>query len=201
MEGGNALIEARGERDGDTLTVPCTRSLTGGEGDSPLEQGKTYNFGFAIHDGHPFQSESDFGADSIAEAWILDARHITGFDNHLVTVVGQYIEPRMKDGIWGGDTRKLRQHSLFVEDEWSVTDTVTLTGGLRYDNNDAFSGQWTPRVAAVWNATDSWTSKGGVGQGFRTPYLEQLSSGIIGFCSQGSVPLYGNASLDPERST
>ena len=135
------------------------------------------------------------------ETWILDARYITGFGNHLVTVGGQYIEPRMKDGIWGGDTRKLRQHSLFVEDEWSITDTVALTGGLRYDNNDAFSGRWTPRVAAVWTATDNWTFKGGIGQGFRTPYLEQLTSGIIGFGSQGSVPLFGNPNLDPERAT
>lgn len=135
------------------------------------------------------------------ETWILDARYITGIGNHLITIGGQYIDPKMKDGLWGGASNSVRQHSLFVEDEWSITDTVTLTGGLRYDNNDAFSGQWTPRVAAVWNATDNWTFKGGVGQGFRTPYLEQLTSGIIGFGSQGSVPLFGNPNLDPERST
>jgi hypothetical protein len=52
MEGGSALIEASSERDGDIWTVTFTRSLEGGEGDIPLESGKTYNFGFAIHDGH-----------------------------------------------------------------------------------------------------------------------------------------------------
>ena len=52
MEGGSALIEAQGTRDGDTWSVTFTRSLAGGEGNIALEPGRTYNFGFAIHDGH-----------------------------------------------------------------------------------------------------------------------------------------------------
>jgi hypothetical protein len=58
MEGGSALIDASGERDGDTWTVTFSRSLAGGEGDITLESGKTYNFGFAIHDGHTSQGAS-----------------------------------------------------------------------------------------------------------------------------------------------
>lgn len=50
MEGGKALSEAKGELKGDTWTVNFTRRLVGGEGDVKLEPGKTYNFGFAIHD-------------------------------------------------------------------------------------------------------------------------------------------------------
>ena len=52
MEGGKALVEAKGELKGDTWTVTFTRKLTGGEGDVALAAGKTYNFGFAIHDDH-----------------------------------------------------------------------------------------------------------------------------------------------------
>ncbi|GAB1575993.1 hypothetical protein BPNSA17_08260 [Bordetella petrii] len=50
MEGGQALVNAVGTRDGDTWTVEFTRKFTGGEGDVTLEPGKTYNFGVAIHD-------------------------------------------------------------------------------------------------------------------------------------------------------
>lgn len=50
MEGGMALVEAKGELNGDTWTVNFTRKLAGGEGDVKLEPGKLYNFGFAIHD-------------------------------------------------------------------------------------------------------------------------------------------------------
>ena len=51
MEGGKGLIEAKGEKKGDEWVVVFTRKLAGGgEGDIALTSGKTYNFGFAIHD-------------------------------------------------------------------------------------------------------------------------------------------------------
>lgn len=52
MEGGKALVEAKGEQKDGTWTVTFTRKLAGGEGDIPLVAGKSYNFGFAIHDDH-----------------------------------------------------------------------------------------------------------------------------------------------------
>jgi hypothetical protein len=50
MEGGKALVGAEGKQAGDTWTVTFTRKLTGGEGDVAVAAGKTYNFGFALHD-------------------------------------------------------------------------------------------------------------------------------------------------------
>ncbi len=53
MDGGKALVEAKGEKKGDEWVVTFTRKLAGGgEGDITLAAGKTYNFGFAIHDDH-----------------------------------------------------------------------------------------------------------------------------------------------------
>ena len=50
MTGGTALVEAKGEKKGDTWTVTFTRKFTGGTGDVALAAGKTINFGMAIHD-------------------------------------------------------------------------------------------------------------------------------------------------------
>lgn len=50
MEGGQALVSADGKLTDGVWTVDFTRKLVGGEGDVALESGKTYNFGFAIHD-------------------------------------------------------------------------------------------------------------------------------------------------------
>ncbi|MBI5720281.1 MAG: hypothetical protein HZC37_21615 [Burkholderiales bacterium] len=52
MEGGKALVDAKGEKKGDEWVVTFTRKLAGGEGDVALASGKTVNFGFAIHDDH-----------------------------------------------------------------------------------------------------------------------------------------------------
>ena len=53
MDGGKALVDAKGEKKGDEWVVTFTRKLAGGgEGDIAMAKGKVYNFGFAIHDDH-----------------------------------------------------------------------------------------------------------------------------------------------------
>ncbi len=52
MTGGTALIEAKGEKKGDTWTVTFARKFAGGQGDIALAAGKVVNFGMAIHDDH-----------------------------------------------------------------------------------------------------------------------------------------------------
>lgn len=178
-----------GRYDAGLLEASITRDFLETKGRTiPLNSGLN-----PAHEGSPRKLE--------LETWIFDGRFIAPVGDHVLTVGGQYLDPKMTDGLWGDSSNRVKQYSLFAEDEWSLTDTVTLTGGLRYDDNDAFSGQWSPRVYAVWNASSEWTLKGGVGRGFRAPYLEQLTDGIIGYGSQGTVPLYGNPDLKPETST
>lgn len=51
MEGGKALLKAEGKKDGNKWVVTFERSLAGGgKGDHSIVAGKTYNFGFAIHE-------------------------------------------------------------------------------------------------------------------------------------------------------
>ena len=50
MDGGKALVDAKGENKGGEWSVVFTRKFAGGEGDITLAPGKTYNLGFAIHD-------------------------------------------------------------------------------------------------------------------------------------------------------
>ena len=52
MTGGTALVSAVGKQTGSDWEVVFTRKLKGGTGDIALAEGKTYNFGFAIHDDH-----------------------------------------------------------------------------------------------------------------------------------------------------
>ncbi len=131
---------------------------------------------------------------------ILDTRLTNAFGDHLVTLGGQYIDATFEDGILPEDITR-DQYSLFAENEWQTTERLALTGGLRYDKYQNISGEFTPRAYAVFEATDQWTLKGGAGQGFRAPLMEQTFDGITGFGSGGSVPLFGNPELKPERST
>ena len=135
------------------------------------------------------------------ETFIADTRYVTILGDHIVTVGGQYIDPEFTDGLAGGRSYGANQYSVFVEDAWALTDTLTLTTGLRYDDNENFDAEWTPRAYLNWRATPSWTLKAGAARGFRAPQLQQIEAGIIGFGDGGTTPIFGNPDLNPEKST
>ncbi|QQQ43388.1 TonB-dependent receptor [Stenotrophomonas maltophilia] len=143
------------------------------------------------------------------EGYVLDTMLDLDFGAHKLTVGGQYNDTDMIDGVFGMDgagyrsntKQKHRMWALFAEDNWSLTDTLTATFGLRYDDHNVFGSHVSPRGYLVWNASDAWTFKGGVSTGYKTPRPDQLFPGITGFGGQGVLPLVGSPNLKPETST
>ncbi len=92
--------------------------------------------------------------------------------------------------------------AVFAEDNFHLTDDLTLTMGLRYDHNERYGSHVTPRVYAVWHATPSLTVKGGVSGGYKTPTLKQADSNIFEPAGgDGRARDQGNSALKPEEST
>ena len=126
---------------------------------------------------------------------------------HTAVVGVQVIRGELTDGVFGMEagTPGLKQrhdmHSLFVEDNWKLTEPLTITAGLRYDDHEVFGDQFSPRLYGVYAVGERWTVKGGVSTGFKTPKTTQLYDGITGFGGQGTLPLFGNPDLTPETST
>lgn len=123
------------------------------------------------------------------EGYVLDTMLDLDFGAHKLTVGGQYNDTDMIDGVFGMDgagyrsntRQKHRMWALFAEDNWALTDTLTATFGLRYDDHNVFGSHVSPRGYLVWNASDAWTFKGGVSTGYKTPRPDQLFPGITGF--------------------
>jgi iron complex outermembrane receptor protein len=63
--------------------------------------------------------------------------------------------------------------AFFVTDEWHVLPSVHLTLGLRSDRRLDHGHSLTPRVAAVWTASPSWTFKLQHGSAFREPNVSE----------------------------
>lgn len=131
---------------------------------------------------------------------ILDSRFAGVAGPIAFTVGGQYWWARMVDGVAPAPFR-FTQWAGFAEATWTIADSFKLTGGARYDEHSTFGGKWSPRAYAVWTMTDRLTLKGGISRGFKTPRLEQIAEGIIGFGGQGTIPLIGTPGLKPETST
>lgn len=121
---------------------------------------------------------------------------------HLVTVGASYEEESLSDTTTNkiSDRTEIEnsQRALFVEDEWMLTDTWALTGGLRVDDDDNFGSHVSPRLYSVWNVTPDWTLKGGVSTGYRSPSLREITPDW-GQVSRGGN-IYGNPDLKPETS-
>ena len=135
-----------------------------------------------------------------SENRIFDTKLFSQWRNHTFTIGGQHWEAEMTDGVVSG-TFNHTQWAVFAEDEWRFTDSLALTLGARHDDHSTFGSHFSPRAYLVWNPNETWTVKGGVSQGFKTPRLEQLASGINGFGAQGRLPLLGSPGLKPETST
>lgn len=131
---------------------------------------------------------------------------LEGFGSHMLVLGGQVIDGELKDGVFGmesndpGSVQEQKMYSVFVEDSWTPVSAFTLTAGVRYDEHDVFGSQVSPRLYGVYNLTDTWTIKGGVSTGYKTPQTTDLYDGITGFGGQGTSPFAGNPDLQPETS-
>ena len=76
--------------------------------------------------------------------------------------------------------------SLYLQDEWHISDPLTLNYGLRYDHVDAFirEQQWSPRLNLAWKATGTTSLHAGYSRYF-TPPPQELAA-------QSSINLYTN---------
>jgi vitamin B12 transporter len=71
--------------------------------------------------------------------------------------------------------------SVFALYEWAPVERLTLTGGVRYDDDDRYGSATTGKVAASWRATDTLRFRATWGQGFMAPTIFQ-STFVCGFC-------------------
>lgn len=141
------------------------------------------------------------------ENTVVDGQVLLPLPSNMLTLGGQYKTEKLDDKGNQYDTTLTRltrwNYALFMENEWRVTDTFALTGGLRYDYDENYGDHWNPRAYAVWNLTDEFTLKGGVSTGFTTPSLRQVVSDwgqVTGGKSRNGMIL-GNPNLKPEKTT
>ncbi|WP_148252930.1 ligand-gated channel protein [Aidingimonas lacisalsi] len=121
---------------------------------------------------------------------------------HMLTVGADYekeeLDDRTSNRISDRTAIDNAKWSVFAEDEWLLTEALSLTGGVRLDDDDNYGSQISPRLYSVWNMTPTWTLKGGVSTGYRSPNLREITPDWGQVSRGGNV--YGNPDLEPETS-
>ena len=68
------------------------------------------------------------------------------------------------------------RENLYVslQDEWTISPSLALTLGARYDHFTEFGGSFNPRLAVVHNGSEKLTNKFLYGRAFRAPSISEL---------------------------
>ncbi|BDS08083.1 TonB-dependent receptor [Oceaniferula spumae] len=68
------------------------------------------------------------------------------------------------------DDRESDQYGIYLNHSWDVTDALTLTGGVRWEDYDTYGDEVTWRAAAAYRIKQTGTKfRASVGKGFRPP--------------------------------
>ncbi|GGD28536.1 ligand-gated channel protein [Aureimonas glaciei] len=155
---------------------------------------------------------------------VADFKTVVPFDlwgGHTLSTGAQYLGSKLIDQNPGRRTGEdeefgVDQYALFAEDAWAITETFTLTGGVRMDYHEIYELNLSPRLYGVYRPTENWTVKGGVSTGFRAPDIRSIAPDYAyttggGGCYYGPASQLGsrspcgvivsNEELDPETST
>lgn len=92
---------------------------------------------------------------------------------------------------------EIKNNSFFLQDEIELGDDFLFTIGSRYDDNEKFGGEWSPKANLIYKLSENQRIKVGYGEGFNAPTVTQNSSS---YTSTSRHIFTGNDDLMPETS-
>ncbi|MGH6850634.1 MAG: TonB-dependent receptor [Methylocella sp.] len=149
---------------------------------SDLAEGVQLDASWRINDSHTlrggFLGEVDATAsDTTSSVLPVDA---TGAQTSIVPV-----------SIIDNSARTGGLYGVYLQDEWRLLPVLTLNSGLRFDGVNEFTNanQLSPRVNAVWKATETTTVHAGYSRYFTPPPFELVAP--------TAIALFNNTSATP----
>ncbi|MDE2498968.1 MAG: TonB-dependent receptor [Alphaproteobacteria bacterium] len=95
-----------------------------------------------------------------------------GAESETTTLSTHSVYDPTPDATKGSD----RINGYYAQWQTSPIDAVTLTGGVRYDDDRAFKGHTSVKLAGAWQIFDNTTLRANYGDGFKAPSLYELFS-------------------------
>ncbi|VXC08734.1 TonB-dependent siderophore receptor [Brevundimonas sp. G8] len=136
-----------------------------------------------------FQSFGDSVFDANRQAYRWQANGETGAATYAFGAEREQSE----GSISTGDKVSLGTTSLFGTARYEVSEQLSVTGGLRWDDTDDFGSETTGRISAAYELGGGFILSGAYGTGFKAPSVSQA---VCDFCFS-SVPY---PTLKPETA-
>jgi len=148
------------------------------------------------------------------ETWTANTQWNWLLGNHTLAFGGYYKDESLLDRATNRnplvpefDELTRWSAAAFLEDTWSLTDRFNLTLGARYDYDELYQGNISPRIYGVYNFTDQFTVKGGVSTGYKQPDIRSVTDGFYSVTGGSGSPtttgrgiIKANPDLEPEST-
>lgn len=99
-------------------------------------------------------------------------------ESHLVTAGAEYREEKRKATVFTNSSdlteEKVDYQSLYIQDEWSATEKLSVILGARYDAISTADNKPTFRIGGVYAFDELANLRANFAQGYRTPDLREL---------------------------
>ena len=123
------------------------------------------------------------------------------FDEHYIVLGVEHREEDYRKA-YDDDSRKnfsdtLEYQSLYLQDEITLEEKTQLTVGGRYDKQERFGSEFSPKVYFVHKLGERSRIKGGYAEGFNAPTVTQSSSD---YKVTSMFIISGDDNLKPEKS-
>lgn len=135
---------------------------------------------------------------------VINSKTVIPFQTNNMTLGIEYKEEETDHGTRGLNVTQLDRWngSVFIEDEYSINNSLSITAGARWNEDEKYGGELTPRLYSVYKISPTITLKGGVSAGYVTPNLKQGDSNWVegGFGGNTDGADIGSDDLKPEKS-
>lgn len=133
------------------------------------------------------------------ERWILGEMQITKrlFDVHKIVFGAetqfnlQQAQKSWDSDVYLDDSRNSYSWGVYIQDEFQITENLTLSAGLRRDYYQSVGSSVNPRAALIYEVSDATTLKFLAGKAFRAPSPYELYY-------EDNASQKSNPGLDPE---
>ncbi len=121
----------------------------------------------------------------------------TGLKNNSITTgIEFYGEKLLTYQFSAGGSESAESGALYVQDDYKISEAVSVQGGLRIEGHSEFGTNITPKLSAMYKI-GGFTFRAGYAGGFRSPSLKEL---YTNWSHMNLFTLIGNRNLKPETS-
>lgn len=121
------------------------------------------------------------------------------FKKQVITAGIEYLsESLLGDQFESGEleTKSQWNSTLFLQDDWAVTDRINVVGGIRVDYHEQYRFNASPKVSFMYKLHPV-TMRLNYAKGYRSPTLKEL---YMDWDHLGMFWIYGNSDLKPETN-